>query len=111
MKIRVSELAGAKLDYWVAKAEGEEPALTSGGMPVCVIKVKPAEWTYSPSTLWEQGGPLVEKHRVSVSWFDFGNAWISTDKKCKVQLGQTPLEAICRAVVSSVYGEEVEDEN
>lgn len=76
--MRVSELTGAHLDYWVARAEGV-PAeqLTIRGIQrtadyhvVCEPRTF-AEKIIGPralrySTDWAQGGPLIEKYELTL---------------------------------------------
>lgn len=99
--MKVSELTGATLDYWVARAEGMKEGRTN-------------YVGYSKS--WAVGGPLIEKHKVEIvyNWNYEEPDWSAgmnshSDKLILVEGGETPLIAICRAVVRSVFGDEVED--
>ena len=71
MKIRTSELSGAALDWAVAKCEGYDCQLdceVSGPWLVpqegYLHDEKPLS-RYSPSTLWAQGGPIIERERIT----------------------------------------------
>lgn len=85
MKIKVSELEGAKLDYWVARAAGHilNDSLRDGWQEVRTNdgaqyflgflpsdpddkNLYPYETFYSPSTNWLQGGPIIERERICV---------------------------------------------
>jgi hypothetical protein len=119
--IRVSELTGAQLDYWTARAEGiPAEQLTIRRVPrtdnlICVhsfydvaglggLLVKRVDY----SSKWETGGPLIEKHRVDLYWIAGHSgcgAFIGSDDGH----GDTPLQAICRAVVRAAFGDEVEE--
>lgn len=102
--MKVSELKGMMLDYWVADAEGMlrmvsgTPEFRLGG--------------YSPSTQWEHGGPIIDReierlmHCSSVP----GMQWHATNNARGGFYGDTGLIAAMRAYVASKYGEEVPDE-
>jgi hypothetical protein len=54
--MKVEELTGAQLNYWVAKAQG--------------VSVK--NWAkdgafYQPSALWITGGPIIERENIQIS--------------------------------------------
>ena len=106
--MKTSELTGDKLDYWVAKAQGwnldteyddrcnQYTALTGRRF-------------YTPSTNWQQCGELIEKFEADLGPFH-SQQWIACVWSGSEEFsmdGITPQEAICRAVVASVYGEEV----
>lgn len=77
--MKTSELEGAELDYWVAKAEGhaeiELSRFTRGGEKRlrCEV-VLPGEdgqtyWTeYEPSSDWERAGPIIEREGIGLAW-------------------------------------------
>ena len=117
--MKVAELQGAMLDYWVAKAEGVNAYIFAGK---CFIKaperdlVKHYHGDYSPSSDWSQGGPLVMNERISVSApGPMGGMWsamIDTGSfgGSKFWCADEPLIAAMRCLVASKYGEEVPDE-
>ena len=127
--MKVSELTGSELDYWTAKAQGLgeyknwEDGDYDGEYPCFLIDLDGYCWWYEnedgydpyrPSTDWQQAGELIEKFKVKV-WYSSGKWVAETYKRNRVDItvwgvSSTPQEAICRAVVASVYGEEVEDE-
>jgi hypothetical protein len=130
--MKVSELTGEQLDYWVAKAIGcsvERANMGPGwivataGMGARVTGLplnNPMHW--SPSQDWVQGGPLIESMRISI-WHRSPNDYASTSYWAAsagferpeanavrfLLVGTTPLEAAMRAVVALVYGEQVPD--
>lgn len=114
MKIKTSELTGAALDFAVAKCCLTEKdnglRLSKNGKPtVSGDLVIP----YQPSLNWAQGGPLRDKYRIDVMDFSEGAdtlvaASIYTDAGVINKDGPTALIAICRAIVASKLGEEVE---
>jgi len=60
---------------------------------------------FAPSSLWEQGGPLLDQYRISV--YDKIKAWASTIRVGVMLLsteGKTYLSAGMHALVSSTYG-------
>ncbi|WP_198087895.1 phage protein NinX family protein [Variovorax sp. E3] len=64
--MNTSELTGAQLDQWVAKAVGRE-----------------AEPDYSPSSDWTQGGPILEREGIHVAPLPAkGGAW------CAISIGR-----------------------
>lgn len=96
--MKVSELEGEQLDYWVGKAED---AYDPDG-----------SW-FKPSTCWEEGGPIIERERIRLNpfWLD-GNYWqarIARPEASYDGFGKTALEAAMRAYVRSKFGDEVPD--
>ena len=123
--MKVSELIGEQLSYWVAKAQGWKTQ--QGGYmaglnwvnepPYCVDEngdFKSAK--YRPDQDSAQAFELIEKFGIEVkpiqsrmdgSWYAHCKYYDNYRNNSRV--GSTPQEAICRAVVASVYGEEVSD--
>lgn len=121
--MKVSELTGAQLDYWTARAEGFTVEDFTFQTVPCKVIYNVEELVgyiggfldpqYMPSKDWVQGGPLLSKlPRVrlqhnedgwSVQWFP-DNVAIPC-----YAYGSTELQAICRAVVRSVFGDEVKE--
>jgi len=129
--MRTAELAGALLDYWVARAEGY------GWSPD--IQPQSARGVPAYSTDWAQGGPIIERDQIFLDppqdvhyngglnhgWkrYDHWRATVSArtrtlPPKNEVQeslsargvgrgAGETPLIAAMRAKVASHYGDEV----
>lgn len=123
--MKTSELIGALLDYWVARAEGAQPVNDYGrpclqwpGACALMDATKNPCYITTPdySTDWNRAGPLIEKHfsmhdefqlsrHRDGSWAvmpcrDDGEPYFYVD-------GDTPLQAICRAVVRAAFGDEV----
>ena len=121
-------IIGAELDYWTARAEGV-PADDLEIRPVqrpdprtpdtiCVRKVGTLairlDYSTNPS-LW---GPLIKKHTIAISkgsnqttfpgWYARIGLVHAYDEVDGV-FGDEPEIAICRAVVRSVFGDEVEN--
>jgi hypothetical protein len=114
--MRTANLTGAQLDYWTARAEGVAAAdlefRAAGSLCVRVLRNGPAGidgvMVLDYSTNWALSGPLVEKWSVSLDqphWY--AKAW--KGGYWSEGTGDTPLIAICRAVVHAAFGDEVED--
>jgi hypothetical protein len=111
--MKVSELEGALLDAWVARAEGlENPSIEMGA---CFARGYPDG--YEPHENWAQGGPIIERERLAVYVkrnpdpdMD-GNDWnaSSLPNTRAVGCGPTPLVAAMRAFVAGKYGDTVPD--
>ena len=112
MKIKTSELTGAALDWAVAKCEGRgiefddprDPWLTRDG-----ISDQPLH-SYTPSTDWAQGGPIIEREMLAV-WpdFDTGRYFASADEgRGTDYTGDTLPIAAMRCFVASRLGDEVD---
>jgi hypothetical protein len=65
MMIKVSELTGPALDWAVAQCESVPTVYNCG-----ILRYPPAQFSneeqYSPSTNWEQGGPIIENESITI---------------------------------------------
>jgi Protein of unknown function (DUF2591) len=122
--MKVDELDGALLDYWVAKVvmatfRGERPpiyrvTLTPGSC--CINNLNP----YTPSKCWSQGGPIIERERIMFHEVRNGEPGRQGNIRASVsrgmatttylQYGPTHLIAAMRCYVRSQFGEEVPDQ-
>lgn len=102
--MKVSELTGAELDYWVSRAVGDYPLTKFNGA-----------YQYSPySTEWSEGGPIIEHEKIVWTWV---RSWTSDygDGEYAVPCGawefkhKSPLVAVMRLFVFRKFGEEVDD--
>lgn len=109
-----STLSGTELDYWVARAEGLQPAMDAerqcfvvagdGGQPIPLPKY---------STDWAAGGPVIERERINplpYCAFPFGLPWYATvygqHRRWKEgEYGDTALIASMRAWVAYRLGD------
>lgn len=113
VKVKTEELTGAALDWAVAKVMGVK-VITDPNSPRQRQMVEDTEavngwYCYSPSTDWSHGGPLIEKSYVSVQIMRGGwEADVFDARIPSLQWSNSPLEAVCRAVVASRLGDEVE---
>jgi len=118
--MKVSELEGAELDFWVAKAEQLlAPRIFSGSCRVNALLGFPSfsgiaggvnYATFEPSINWSQGGPIIEKKKLAL--------YPTVDGKWDSYIGcfggwlcfqPTPLIAAMRVYVRSEFGDTVED--
>jgi hypothetical protein len=122
--MKVSELSGALLDYWIAKANGKT-AVIKNGKCLCLGSNDWAEecWYEPVLQTWEKVGPIIEREGIFLfqHWRD-GEAWIAWVRadwaggyelsgQCDGKgTGPTPLIAAMRAYVASKFGETVPDE-
>ena len=123
--MKTADLQGAALDYYVAEVEGM--LRMAGGT------VEDKLGGYSPSTKWAHGGLLIDKYELTLMRWKYDPEYRQADEtdfwavegKCvshyldvyrsdyeaspSVDRGDTPLQAICRAVVRATFGDEVEE--
>ena len=114
MKIKTSELIGPALDWVVACIKGSKYGV------VCFDpKTKRVYETeglrqigvnWSPSTNWAQGGPLIEREKITVECdMRFTPPiWIGHIAFNKDLSGPTPLVAAMRTFVASTLDDEVD---
>jgi len=117
MKIKTSELFGSALDWAVTWAQHPSGPTGEGwyerdadGKLFDPLN----ECTVSPSTIWEQGGPIIERESISVLPFD--DRWEArcacaiqrTPSRFIERRGPTPLIAAMRCYVASKMGDEIE---
>jgi hypothetical protein len=120
--MKVAELEGALLDYWVARAAGllnprvddgfcwvEEPACD--GDPGSAL-----EAAFAPSTDWAQGGPIMECENYCLPRVNTNGGsphhggYVASTPAGFFFYGKTPLIAAMRTYVADKFGEEVPDE-
>jgi hypothetical protein len=73
-------------------------------------------WRFKPSTDWAQGGPIIERERISIEHMagagDGGtDVWVATrieNPAFSEEQGATPLIAAMRCFVASKLGDEVD---
>ncbi len=111
--MKVSELSGAVLDFYVGKAEGKNPifrkkGMTPDGGEVFVDHVI-CDGIYRPSTDWSQGGPIIERERIMLEPVEKWVAHAYAKDNYYSYHGDTPLIAAMRAYVAGRFGKEVDD--
>lgn len=107
--MRVAELSGVQLDYWVARAEGLSARIEDWGIgPICATG---GPLVFNPSEDWALGGPIIDKQlpELMPCWPAGGWYARSRHRPCDGDqyFGETALIAAMRAFVASKYGEEV----
>lgn len=118
--MKVSELTGAKLDYWVAMALGKVAEIVpqrvwGDGSGVTIVDGKPACRVgidyFDPSTNFSHGGPIIEQQGIGLltpeqspcgQWHA---SYVHPD--FSDHTGKTPLIAAMRCLVANKYGDEV----
>jgi hypothetical protein len=112
MKLKTTELQGPALDWAVAQAEGNV-RLQYDNKEGLIINNILGWFHYRPSVAWEQGGPIIERERISIEDCQDGAGlyWEATriePPAVSEARGPTPLIAAMRCYVASKLGDEVE---
>ena len=126
--MKTADLIDRPLDWAVAKCKGttveihsvamitarrlnvlslEEAATLPPPKPYLVI---PGKGNAAFSTNWAQGGPIIEREKISLSYMNNFNAWHAEigDECDHNAYGPTPLIASMRCFVASKLGDDVE---
>jgi hypothetical protein len=98
--MKTSELTGAALDWAVAKCEGVLMRWERSTHDEAPLE-------YSPSTDWAQGGPIIEREGLTIT-FQQNHVWAAQTDDDLFEGGPTPLIAAMRCYVASKLGDEVE---
>jgi hypothetical protein len=104
--MKTSELTGAALDWAVARCAGYRLDLVP-------------EDSYTPSTDWAQGGPIIERECICIHqrmgetawWADYANPQVKPDgtgHRFLFKQAPTPLVAAMRCYVASKLGDDVD---
>lgn len=116
--MKTNELTGAALDWAVAKCEGRQE-------PEVVDNFAVAWYTWGNthySTDWAQGGPIIERERLTVMYDDDwkfdptdpednGERWMANTNDVYYEptaYGPTPLIAAMRCYVASKLGDDID---
>lgn len=121
--MKIGDLSGALLDYWVARAEGRlQPVISGGkclvsdGLIIVTVGGQALELPgyspdqpYSPSIDWAQAGPIIERLTILVQpWHDRGYAaTLGETAEHELQVdafGSTYLEAAMRCCLVARFG-------
>jgi hypothetical protein len=112
MKVTTKEATGPVLNYLVAKAVGD---LTEQGGQVHIVNGElrfyedTVDDLYSPSTIWAQGGPLIDQFGIDVcrdACAPESEQW-SSAYAGRIS-GPTALIAAMRSLVVGTFGKEAE---
>ena len=111
--MQTNKLTGAALDWAVAKSIGHRVAESYGSyIRIYLPDLKQSGYilAFCPSTDWAQGGPIIEREKISV-WArstDFAAESFNEGQEGFVKEGPTPLIAAMRCYVSSKMGDDIE---
>lgn len=113
--MKFSGLSGAELDYWVARAEGVPVRAMmnhANGSPDHFIADDHSfgNVKYSPSTCWEQGGPIIEREQIELRYEHGEWHWImlqDQDGNVWSPAGPTMLIAGMRAYLVGKFGNDI----
>lgn len=116
VKIKTAEATSPALDWLVATIEGREVWVCLPNDSQHVVRVGSISNSYSPSTDWAQGGPIIEREHIGVSYYTEADdwevpnwgAWRTDIDDRQVLMGETALIAAMRAFVVSKMGNGVE---
>lgn len=102
--MNTSELAGAALDWAVAKCEGHTINLLD-------VKGQRFMRLHKYSTDWAQGGPIIEREGFDIEWVGAERCratydWL--DEPFYEGFGPTPLIAAMRCYVASQLGDNID---
>ena len=111
--MKTYELTGAALDWAVAKCEGVALVLApfTGARNFVILgqNMKPTIVMYEPSLYWAQGGPIIEREKITLCYDTCQPRWVGCDWAARLtEFGPTPLIAAMRCYVASKLGDEVE---
>ena len=106
--MKTAELIGPALDWAVAKCEGYIGARHSWLHETTLKKIE--DGSFHPSSNWAQGGPIIEREKITITQ---SNDIMASIFRPEVgyefkKRGPTPLVAAMRAYVASKLGDEVE---
>lgn len=119
MKVKTAELSGKALDWATGRAIGANVGITIGGLVKEITSHNPIDMSlWQPTNDWSICGPLIEKLKISCyASVDPESSkvyhWVAVNEKVPYdkRRGYTASEpkiAICRAVVASKLGDEVD---
>lgn len=122
IEVKTAELIGPALDWAVGYSVRDEEYISghfAGSREAWAI-----DWirssSYSPSTEWAQGGPLINKYQVALvpeahdglegtetsdRWY--ANVYYNAGEEYTTDHCDTALIAACRAVVATAFGDTV----
>ena len=117
MKIKTKDLTGAALDWAVAKCMGYveqgvygTPEFRDSEVYLCYCGAV-LNSCYAPSTDWAQGGPIIERERISIrQWTNVPivHAYMPHDDAPWASDGTSPLVAAMRCLAAAKLGDEVD---
>ena len=109
--MKTNELTGPALDWAVAQCEFPDANTKDIEVWVQPLPCDDLEdFKFQPSTDWAQGGPIIERERISTQTTeDYWDADLTTESGAFIQsVGDTPLIAAMRCYVASQLGDEID---
>ena len=113
--MKTAELIGLPLDWAVVRCECDIPAQfvsiparLNGSVRVFRKDISSYSEPISPSTDWAQGGPIIERDKITIEYTGDPDTWCANIRADEEVYGPTPLIAAMRAFVASKLGNEVE---
>lgn len=109
----ISQLEGALLDYWVARAQGwidKGDGWWGYDAPGTIPNLEQYAWR--PSSNWAQAGEIIDRERIGVIPMEYesGRHWVASRSgipyACR---GETPIQAAMRLYVGLKFGMLVEE--
>ncbi len=108
----VADLTGPALRWAVAQVEGIPVELAEPCYGTDWRVFMPGRgFAYRPDIDWDQGGPLIGKHQVTITYHsapDRTPLATTSDRHPSFQAGETILIAACRAIVAAKLGDTVQ---
>lgn len=113
MTINVNEAEGVVLDWLVAKAAGFTPYSHRGQLYPHYVDDRDACASWSPTTNWNQAGPIIERERLDGFWNpELGKwsiaGWDSRAEREVVERHESLLVASMRCFAVSKLGNQAE---
>lgn len=112
--MKTSDLIGPPLGWAVAKAKSEtyeDYRIEDDGLLHAKFCGTWLSHSYSPSTDWAQGGPIIEREGMLIRpqpGYNLWEAWKHGADEDHFSVGPTPLVAAMRCYVASKLGNEVD---
>lgn len=111
--MKTSNLTGRALAYAVGIAEGCKVETWHAKSVAILFHGAPRSTPWNPHEDWSQGGPIIDRERISVVDSESGTEWNAEYRYKRIRddeywSGPTPLIAAMRCYVASKLGEEIE---
>lgn len=106
IEVKTAELIGPALDWAVAKSVPQKhwPVIVGGKV---MLDTDYDHLPYSPSTRWQEGGPLLTGFSIEFEWVTDATIRAFTMIDSGVGFGSDHLIAACRAIVAAKLGDTV----
>jgi len=107
--MKTSELTGAALDWAVARCLYPEwwDGMYEMDGTYRDLLMDDGEY-FNPSTDWAQGGPIIEREKISIDAMYDTVGWVASTQESIGYEGDTPLVAAMRCYVASKLGDEID---